>query len=648
MKRALAIAGGVIFGPLIVAAIAFALGRASMKIDPVDRLGPDGRQAAVTLVRAVLDGVAVPDSAGELARSLPGPGTVRLELWAAGTLIARSEGHGVTIHAALTDGARLLAEAVRAATGSLATSAEARLTVALVIGRGPLPSRPKILRAMGVVPGIDGLAVEVEGREVILYPDDLVRARLFSGTPPAKGIEVSVGMDMVHAEGLLARRAQLPPGTFGAVPKRYHRIRVDAFVEASQVGAPPLPLVRGHAPRPPVTSTGLIEGARAGARFLAALVGANGRYTYEVDLTTGAPPRPSASGSYSMPRHAGTTYFLAQVYATTGDPELGAAIDRALGYLEGLINRGKCNGEQAGVKWSCVADSNIASTGSTALALVAFAEYRLATGDMRWDDLIKRLAEWLMWLERPDGGFVHLFDVKAKSKDERTRLLYFDGEAALGLVRAYRIFGDRRYLDAAGRALDATLRSYDFFAGKFFFGEEHWTCLAAEAAWPELNADRYREFCTDYATFLRSQQFDDGIPGQEDLDGAYGVTPFVMPNNTPTGSRTETMIAAYDLTVHHGRPDERIRAQNLAALGYLLSQQIGPELAPMVKLARPVGGVPASASDPVVRIDYVQHVCSAMLRGARLAPGADGIVGLYPPNAVSPPRRPTPVVDPTP
>jgi hypothetical protein len=180
----------------------------------------------------------------------------------------------------------------------------------------------------------------------------------------------------------------------------------------------------------------------------------------------------------------------------------------------------------------------------------------------------------------------------------------------------YAITGDARYSKAAERALDWLVDWYDFFLGGFFYGEEHWTCIAAEAIWPAVKNPKYQEFCDGYGAFLRAQQPEPGeLPDEDDYVGAYNFTPFVPPYNTPAGSRTEAMISAYLLGVHHGDPDPAVRAQIAAALQYALGQQIRPD-SDFDAAGSADGGMPGSPIERNVRIDYVQHVCSAMIRAS--------------------------------
>src|SRR5205085_9549253 len=104
-----------------------------------------------------------------------------------------------------------------------------------------------------------------------------------------------------------------------------------------------------------------------------------GRYVYEHELSTGQQTDPVRSNNYSMPRHAGTTYFLAELYRITKEPWLREPIERAFHHLAELLEAGHCASRLPdGTEIDCVLDRNegIAQLGSTALAVVALAEYQ--------------------------------------------------------------------------------------------------------------------------------------------------------------------------------------------------------------------------------------------------------------------------------
>src|SRR5207237_352237 len=84
----------------------------------------------------------------------------------------------------------------------------------------------------------------------------------------------------------LPARAALPPGIYGAHPCRFFRFRADSFVERpvdDRALGPPLVLIRGLPPAPPVTRETLHAAALAGAHYLLRHLGPQGRYVYEVD-----------------------------------------------------------------------------------------------------------------------------------------------------------------------------------------------------------------------------------------------------------------------------------------------------------------------------------------------------------------------------
>jgi hypothetical protein len=447
----------------------------------------------------------------------------------------------------------------------------------------------------------------------------MVRAGLLDGEQPSSLVpELRLGLDRKAIGDAFAHLAQMDRDDWDRVGGSRFRVQVDDFVEppAERRAEPPLPLVRGLPPPPALSAASLRAAALAGGHYLAAHLGADGRFDYEVNLTSG-----EVSSEYNLPRHSGASYFLAQLYRLTGDTTLRDAVVRAFDYMSKLIGQGRCSGTTPeGKPWSCLVEpgSPTSSLGSTALAVVALAEYETATQDTQYHELMTRMAEFVLWMQRDDGSFRHYYDVRASRPDQDSRVLYFDGEATLAMVRMRLLTGDVRYQQSAVRALDFLVGWYDWFVGGFLYGEDHWTCIAAEALSPAVKDERWLSFCNGFARFLRTQQqYPGDLPAQEDWAGAYNLTPFVAPHNTPAGSRTEAMISTYLLGVAHGEPNAEVRAQVLSALQYLLGQQIGADAEYDVDdKARGRGAMPKSPLERTVRIDYVQHGCSAMVRAA--------------------------------
>jgi hypothetical protein len=504
----------------------------------------------------------------------------------------------------------------------------ARLKVDVIVGRGELEQRFPLLDLVTLHPGLDGIGVAVDGVEHVILPDELILAGALMKKKPFQMIpDFALGLDLDKVDTLFAKRAGLGGPWKDVKPKwhaktrSYFRLRSDAFVErptATRNAGPPLPLLRGIPDGPDVSKKALQDAAIEGGRYLVAHMQPTGRYVYEVDLNTG-----SAKGGYSIPRHAGTTYFLAELYRISKEPFLKEPIERAFKHLADLIDQGGCRGTLPdGEKFACVVDKGgkTADLGSSALAVVSLAEYQRATGEKTFEPMARELSAWILMMQRPDGSFRHRYDIPNAKPDDKTMLLYYSGEAALAMARMWVVTGEERYATSSEKALDWLVGWYDFFAGGFLYGEEHWTCIASEAIFPYAKNPKYLDFCNGYSRFLRNQQAEPGeFPSEQDLVGAYSVTPFVMPNNTPAGSRTEAMISTYLLGKHHGAAEPVILNQILMALKFTLRQQVRPESDYHVAAkANGLGGVPGSPIDRNVRIDYVQHVCSAMIRTSEL------------------------------
>ncbi len=593
------------------------------RIDPPDRLTATERANVFATLRAGLRGD--PPVPCTITR-VPGP--VGVTVWVDGRSIMRADGYGANLGAAVDDAAKVLAGNRSLRTLRPEVFARARIQTDVIVGHAPLGDAhwlgaftiPGVGDALAINPAVEGIGGAIDGKRALMLPHELAQMRLLSTNRPSEALpDFAMGVDLKRIAALVGARA----GAGKPVPRgALFRFRTDSFVEQAETtrDKPSIPLFRGiPAERPPLRAATLRAAALEGAHYLIAHLAPNGRYVYEHDLNTGGRSDPSRPGNYSMPRHAGTTYFLAELYRITKEPWLREPIERAFAHLAELLSSGRCaNTLPDGRSFDCVIDKQepTAHLGSTALTVVALAEYQRATGDTRYLPLATKFATFILYMQRPDGSFRHLYDPATKAYDDKTEMFYYSGEAALALARMHVVTGDPAYAKASERALDWLVDWYDFFMGGFIYGEEHWTCIAAEAIWPAAKREKYREFCDGYGAFLRAQQPEVGDhPDEDDLAGAYNVTPFVPPYNTPAGSRTEAMISAYLLGVHHGGGDPEIREQIALALQYALGQQIRPESAFNV-VGEGLGGMPGSPIDRTVRIDYVQHVCSAMIRAS--------------------------------
>ncbi|RLB62451.1 MAG: hypothetical protein DRI90_09040, partial [Deltaproteobacteria bacterium] len=227
------------------------------------------------------------------------------------------------------------------------------------------------------------------------------------------------------------------------------------------------------------------------------------------------------------------------------------------------------------------------------------------------------LAEFVLAMQRPGGDFHHVYDRQRGLVDPEPTLMFASEQAALGLLMAHQEFGEERFLAAAEQAMNyLTGPKYDYFLGWFSYGADHWTCIAAERAWPRLKARRYLDFCKGYAAFVGQLQFDDSQPA---FAGHYGFTGLMVPQAPATAGFTEAIVSTFLLSKHHGQPDETLRAQATAALEALRRDQLRPDNSYLARNPRRAnGGIRRSLVQQDIRVDFLQHSISALLGGAQL------------------------------
>src|SRR5260370_3258348 len=187
-----------------------------------------------------------------------------------------------------------------------------------------------------------------------------------------------------------------------------------------------------------MTEGDVLNGAVAGARFLARGVDAEGRFRYLVD----APTNRTLSG-YDWPRHAGATYFLAQSAALLDDAQINWATRRAASPLRDHAMV-ECGDNR------CIGSDRIVDVGSTALAVIAFAEIAKTKLDPAYALVVPGLTAFLRAQQRSDGEFMHQND-RSERRPIDVQFLYYSGQSALALSRAHSLLHPPPDLDASSR-----------------------------------------------------------------------------------------------------------------------------------------------------------------------------------------------------
>lgn len=584
----------IVLAALVVAGLAFVLGAARTRID--ESAAPDAVASRWALAHLEAMRLRTPSSgAPPSARTYRG--TILVTAWHRGAPVARHVEEGNSLEDAVMHAARHFASDARVMEpeGLLADDdARARFTVECVLGEGPiLPAIPYV-HELGLVPLREGLLGRIEGRAAYLTPEDLRAQRSYGSGVVTPMPELTLGVPMDALIEQLATQLETDRSRLEARGE-VRRFRSWTIAEATY----PDPRATGAL----VTEENLRAASLEAAGFLLRHQDADGSWTYVYDAARNGP----VAEPYNLPRHAGTTYFVAQVDRLHGMPEAREAALRALRWIERLALR-NCG---AGL---CIEWDGRVEVGSAALAVIAAAEVHAKEPDPLTHRLIAGLTAFLRAQQRADGELMHEYDLAA-GRPIDVQHMYYSGEAALALLRAHAALGDERDLAAARRLMaHLTGAGWSFLGSRYYYGEEHWTCIAAGEARGRADSDEALDFCTRWLEWNELLQYREGETPWN-VEGGYGVGPLIVPRLTMVGSRTEAFINTYRLLQHHGRDTSKARAIVERGLGQLLRWRWAP--GPTHLMTSPFGasgGMPGSPVDLTSRNDFVQHAGSAFIR----------------------------------
>lgn len=168
---------------------------------------------------------------------------------------------------------------------------------------------------------------------------------------------------------------------------------------------------------------------------------------------------------YELVRHAGAVMGLYRA-AYEGLPRALAAGDRGTDWTLGnLLERDD---------WSAVASDERVATGATALFLAGLTLRRDATGDPRYDDVMRRLGRFLAGQIESSGAVSATYDPLRDAPVTGDHSIYYTGEAYWALTRMHRIFPREGWGRAADRIGAYLATSRDDKEGHWPPVQDHW------------------------------------------------------------------------------------------------------------------------------------------------------------------------------
>lgn len=266
-----------------------------------------------------------------------------------------------------------------------------------------------------------------------------------------------------------------------------------------------LPRTHGRRALPRLSSDNLVNLIEKITAYLGNQVQENGKYEYGYFPCFGR-----TIDTYNTLRHASSTYALLEGYEfcreqNASGNELNNLISQAelaLDYLEHQIIRHY----SADVAYAVEINNEI-KLGANAVAILALSKYVMIFPESPrvagYLALCEKLANGIVKMQQPNGSFVHVLDGKTLKVLAENRVIYYDGEAAFGLMRLYGITKDSRWIECVRRA-------FDYFVQAGHNGaHDHWLSYCSNELAIYQPDRKYFEFAVNnvkgYVNFIRNR-----------------------------------------------------------------------------------------------------------------------------------------------
>jgi small neutral amino acid transporter SnatA (MarC family) len=241
---------------------------------------------------------------------------------------------------------------------------------------------------------------------------------------------------------------------------------------------------------PSASETELRDSAQASVDWFVRNQDADGSWLYLYDAE-----EDSSSAEYNEVRHAGVTMGLYQA-AAAGLPGASESADRGLEWaIDRLVERDG---------WTAIEYFNEVNTGATALLAAGLTIRREATGDPRYDELLRRLGRFLLAQTETTGAVLANYDLTTGAPEPGLYSKYYTGEAYWALARLHRAFPGEGWGEAADRIGAYLATERDEAEDHWPPIPDHWAAYgAAETVeFPERAA---RPLTEDEAEYARDQ-----------------------------------------------------------------------------------------------------------------------------------------------
>lgn len=173
-------------------------------------------------------------------------------------------------------------------------------------------------------------------------------------------------------------------------------------------------------------------------------------------------------GFYNVLRHASSTYSLLEGLEYLDDD---SGIEKAKETLDYLLENNLYIDpaeKDAAYIFDDTNKINEIKLGQNGVALVALTKYMSMTDSDEYIEIARKLARGTMRMIGEDGDTVHVLNYPELTVKEEKRVIYYDGEAAFGLMRLYQIDENPEWLEYVEILFD------HFIKNDYWKYSDHW------------------------------------------------------------------------------------------------------------------------------------------------------------------------------
>ena len=346
----------------------------------------------------------------------------------------------------------------------------------------------------------------------------------------------------------------------------------------------------------------------------------NGMFEYRINMD----PTVKVKDKYNILRHAGTIYAMSMYYEWHPDENMRSAIERAGRYLRDEAVIPISGQENILAIWSIPeingSDKPLqAKLGGTGLGLVALLSIENIHPMFTPLSDLQALGRFIVFMQKEDGSFYSKFIPSQRGRWDEWQSLFYPGEAALGLLMLYEKDPSNLWIDSAANALRYLALNRKSSTN---VPADHWALLATEKMLALENIDELpvsKELLINHAIQICDAMLQDQIdnPERPDYDGGFSKDG----RTTPTATRLEGLQAALSFVPPDYELRQRIDTAVQRGILFLLRAQVSegdfmgafPRAIRKIDQNRP-GADKFNRRATEVRIDYVQHALSAMIK----------------------------------